>query len=786
MDNLPGYINQELLQSLAKYLRLTNYIAGASLYLRDNFLLEEELKPEHIKKRILGHWGTVPGLNFVYATLNILVKQHQQEMMLVVGPGHGYPSLLANLYVDGTLGQFYPQYAISKKSFGEVIKNFSWPGAFPSHANPETPGVILEGGELGYALSTAFGAAFDNPDLIVTCVVGDGEAETGPTATAWHSNKFINPKSDGAVLPILHLNQYKISGPTITGCMDNEELNALFRGYGYDPMIVEGDFLYEPMLLTLEKAYARIKEIQQAAREQNRIDKPRWPMIILRTKKGWTGPRELKGLPVEDSFRSHGIPLEHVVEDPEEFKILKEWLTSYKVGELFSKDFDLLPELKTLIPPDDLKLGMNKHANGQLVRRLNYPDTKNFSVEVEKFPGKDTGNMERLSQYFAEVIKQNPDSFRIMSPDETESNKLHALFEVTKRRFMWPVPYGSENIDFDGRVMEMLSEHTLLGWLEGYVLTGRQGVFISYEAFVMIVASMVDQYAKFLKQKTSIAWRQPVPSLNIIMTSTTWRQDHNGYSHQNPGFISSVLNDYNNTNNVYLPPDANTLLLTMEKSLKAVDSVNVIVTGKRLLPQYLTMEQAKKQIDDGVMHWDFAGNGDNDPDIVFTAAGDYLVRESLAAIKLLKEKVPELNTRFICISEISCFGIGENCNLSRISDEAFDTMFTKDKHIICSYVGYPEDIQHLIYKHKAAPRFHIHGYRERGSTTTPFDMLVVNKASRYDLCLDAIKYASEKNVKVKERRGELEAHFNGLLDKHHGYIRENGDDMPEVTSFNLQ
>jgi xylulose-5-phosphate/fructose-6-phosphate phosphoketolase len=783
VDNLPGYVTSELLESMAKYLRLTNYIAASELYLRDNFLLESELKPEHIKRRVLGHWGTVPGLNFIYLCLNILIKQYQQEMMLIVGPGHGYPSLLANLFIEGSMGEFYPELKFSKKGFGKLIHDFSWPGGFPSHANPETPGVILEGGELGYSLATAFGSAFDNPDLIVTCVVGDGESETGPTATAWHSIKFMNPKTDGAVLPILHLNKFKISGPTLTGTMDDQELIDLYRGYGYDPVVVEGEFLYEPMLKALDDSYHKIKELQRMAREENKMDKPRWPMIVLRSKKGWTGPKEYKGLPIEDSFRSHGIPLEHTDSDPGEFELLKNWLASYNVNELFTSKFELLPEIKALVPPAELRMGMSKDANGFNLREFKYPDLKQFEIKFARSAGVSLSNMQELSKYMAEFVRLNPDSFRIMSPDETESNKLHELFKVTTRRYIWPIPFGSENLSPDGRVMEILSEHSLVGWLEGYVLTGRNGVFISYEAFVMIVASMVDQYTKFLKQKTKISWRKDVPSLNIILTSESWRQDHNGYSHQNPGFISSVLNDYSNTTDVYFPVDANTLLLVMEKSLKSVNGVNVIVAGKREMPQYLTMEQARDQISAGVMRWDWMGNDSENPDIVFTASGDNGTKESIAAIDILKEVCPDLKTRFVSITELTCFGIGDNCNLCKISMDHFQHLFTADKHIIYSHHGYPEDIQHLIYNHPAATRFHIHGYRERGTTTTPFNMLVLNKCDRYNLCLDAIKYASQSNKQLAAKRPELEAHFNSLLEKHERYIKENGDDMPEVTGF---
>lgn len=786
MAALPEYVTPDLLDSLAKYLRLTDYIAAAQLYLKDNFLLEQELTHEHVKKRILGHWGTVPGLNFIYACLNIIIKQYSQEMMVIFGPGHGYPSLLANLYVEGSLGEFYPEFKISKESFGKLIHNFSWPGGFPSHANPETPGAILEGGELGYSLATAFGAAFDNPELIVACVVGDGEAETGPTATAWHSNKFINPAEDGAVLPIVHINSYKISGPTIYGTMDDIELTNLFRGYGYEPLIVEGDFLYEPMLSSLDYAYKKIKDIQQRARNEERVEKPAWPVILLRSKKGWTGPREYKGLMIEDSFRSHGIPLEKVNEDEEQFQLLKEWLESYKVNELFTDKFELLDEIKALIPEKNLCMGMSKHTNGGSVyKQMRLPNLAKFEQKDFK-PGKMmSSNMELLGEYLRDVTKLNPKTFRLMSPDETESNKLGAMFEVTKRRYMWPVPKGSENLAPDGRVMEILSEHTLQGWMQGYILTGRNSVFISYEAFVMIIASMVDQYNKFLKQMAAIKWREDLPSMNIILTSTSWRQEHNGFSHQNPGFISSVLNDYTNNIKVYFPVDANMLLVIMEQCFQQTNTINVIVVEKRGLPQYLTIQQAKEQMKKGVSRWEWAGNDDENPDVVFAASGDSATQESIAAIYLLREALPELKTRFISVTELSCFGIGENYNLCTLDETEFAKLFTQDKEIIFSYHGYPEDIQHLIFKHHSAERFHIHGYIEQGTTTTPFDMKVRNKADRYTLAIEAIQFASKTNNAIKAKSDTLIKSLEAMLEKHYKYIEKFGVDMPEIENFKL-
>ncbi|MEI7578980.1 MAG: phosphoketolase family protein [bacterium] len=777
------FINNDLLEAISKYLRLTNYLSAAQLYLKDNFFLERPLQKTDLKARILGHWGTVPGLNFIYANLNILVQRHQQEVMFIAGPGHGYPALLANLFVDGTLAEFYPEYKFSQESFGKLIKNFSWPGGFPSHANPETPGVILEGGELGYALATAFGAAFDNPELIVACVVGDGEAETGATATAWHSNKFLNPKTSGAVLPIVHINQYKISGPTIYGTMSNEELDLLFRGYGYEPIIVAGDFLYEPMLIAMETAYQKIKFIQDQARNHNIINKPAWPVILLKTKKGWGGPITAHGKMIENSFRSHGIPLENVQTDPEEFKILEDWLKSYQINKLFTKSFEPVAAIRSLIPSNKLRLGMNKHANGQKKRKLNLPNLFDYALQFEKPFQLEASDMEVLSKYLRDLIHLNPETFRLMSPDETESNKLHKLFEVTKRAYIWPVPLGSENLSPDGRVMEILSEHTLEGWMQGYVLTGRHSIFISYEAFMMIVASMVDQFAKFLKQMKLVKWRKPIPSLNLFLTSTSWRQDHNGFSHQNPGFISDMLNKFTDEINIHFPADANTLLATVEDCLKSENKINIIVACKRPVPQYLSLAEAKKQINEGIVRWSWAGNEDKDPDVVFVSTGDYATEEIMAALQILKEQIPELKTRYINVSELTCFGIGDSRNTTRINLQQFHKIFGYDRKILYAYHGYPEDIMQLIFNHPDAHRFQIFGYREEGTTTTPFDMMVRNQCSRYHLCLAALEAAQAVNPIVRQKYKKIASYFNTLLLKHHLYIREHGEDIPEVLNF---
>lgn len=838
-----SFITKDMQSALQKYHRLVNYLGAAELYLKDNFLLERPLDIEDIKKRVLGHWGTVPGLNFIYINLNLLIQRHESNVMLIVGPGHGYPALLANLFVEGSLGKFYPQYVFNKNSWGDLIKNFSWPGGFPSHANPETPATILEGGELGYSLSTAFGAVFDNPNLIAACVVGDGEAETGPLAAAWHSTKYLNPVTDGAVLPIVHINGYKISGSTIYGTMSNDELLDLFGGYGYEPIIVEQDKnIYANMAKEMEYAYQRIRKIQSDARDKGIVKKPKWPVILFRNKKGWTGPIQGKDNEmIEDSFRSHGIPLEHVYGSDAEFQILKEWLESYNVRELLddtSGDIQPIQEILDLIPSEDLRMGMNIHANNFLHRPLKLPDATDYQVYIpgkqsihesnnsvsgfieesnttkqlenidsEDFAEIDPEKLKEISEhlqitestipeqpdvvtesstnifgkYLRDVVAQNPSTFRVMSPDESHSNKLSALFDVTKRTYIWPVPPGAEDIDPFGRVMEILSEHTLQGWMQGYVMTGRNSIFISYEAFVMIIASMVDQYSKFLKQAKNIDWRKPLPSMNYVLTSNSWRQDHNGYSHQNPGFISSVLNDYSEFVHVYFPPDANSMLLVAEKIFSETNTINVVVAGKRKLPQYLTIKEAKQQIETGIMRWERYGNQDDEPDVVFAASGDYSVNEVICAIRVLKKYAPYLKTRFVCVSELTCLSLGSTSNKAK--SDAFAENFTYDRQIIYAYHGYAEDIKSLVFDHPESRRFNIFGYKEKGTTTTPFDMQVLNECSRFHLALKAVKFAAEVNPKVEKNMPELIEKIYSIITKHEKFIVEFGEDIEEVVAF---
>jgi xylulose-5-phosphate/fructose-6-phosphate phosphoketolase len=781
-------------QWLTKYLRMANYLGAAQLYLKENFLLEEELKPEHLKKRILGHWGTVPGLNFVYGVLDYAIQKYNQEMLLVVGPGHGYPAIQANLFLEGSLGEFYSKYnphdndkEQRKGAYGRLIKDFSWPHKFPSHSNPTTPGCILEGGELGYSLSTSYGAAMDNPNLIVACVVGDGEAETGPTATAWHSNKFLNPITCGAVLPIVHVNGYKISGPTLYGTMSNDELTHLFTGYGYHPIIVDGDMLFEPMVAAVEGAIEKIKFIQNEARTSGVAGQPKWPVIIMRSPKGWFGPGPIKeGFPIVGSFRAHGIPLEDPAKDPKQFQLLKDWLESYKINELLDSEYNLIPEVTEYIPKGDMRMGMNSHSRGAGSKDLILPNIEDYMVRFDHRGTVEMGSTQKIAEYMRDIFKLNENNanFRLFCPDETESNKLGEVFKSTKRGYLWPVKNHDENIAPDGRVMEMLSEHTLEGWMQGYVLTGRHGIFVTYEAFAEVISSMVDQYSKFLRHAREIKWRNPVPSLNFLLTSVSWRQDHNGFSHQNPGFISSVLNDYADYVSVYFPADANSSLTVMEEVFKSRNKINVIVAGKRPVPQLLTLDDARDQIRNDIKIWQFAS--DENPDVVLVGCGDYMTREIIATRIILKNLIPELRIRVVNVTELSNFGIGDNKCRCRIDDNEFKRIFTEDKPVIFNYHGYAEDVKSLIFNHHAASRFTIHGYHEKGSTTTPFDMLVWNGVDRYSLAKQAIDFAIAKRPELMAKGMEVRKTLEDTLKKHADFIVENGVDIPEIEGFKFE
>lgn len=783
--------NKSALSWLKKYLRYTDYIGAAQLYLMGNFLLQSELRPEHFKPRILGHWGTVPGLNFIYASLNYLVSKTKAKILMITGPGHGAPAVLANLFAEGTLKEFYPDYTMDEKGTGRIIHDFSWPHTpFPSHVTPTVPGSILEGGELGYSLSTAFGAAMDNPDLIVAAVVGDGEAETGPIATAWHSNKFLNPKTSGAVLPIVHINGYKISNPTIYGTMGDDELTNLFKGYGYEPMIVKEPDVEEKMLETVEKAYSKIREIQKKARSGGKgvLIKPRWPVILLRTLKGWKGVHSFHGHLVEGSFHSHGIPIDHPKKNPEAFKAVKEWLMSYKIHELVDEKGCPKPEIMKYVPNGDLRIGMNKHAiGGECFEPLELPDVRNYEVKFRQRGSVYAGSMGEGAKFLRDIFKLNKNNFRLFCPDEIESNQLGEIFEATKRAYMWPLKSTDEDITTDGRAMEMLSEHTLQGWMQGYLLTGRHGIFVSYEAFATIISSMVDQYAKFLKQAFRVEWRKPIASAVYLLSSLGWRQDHNGFSHQNPSFVSNVLLKHGKFSQIYYPADANSLIAAYEETFKRKDAICVIVAGKRELPQWLTLKEARKQAEVGIGIWDWVGGREasKNPDVVLASCGDYLTLEALFAVKMCRTIVPELKIRYVNVSELTSIGLGDYSldKNSCMTEAGVNQYFTADKPVVFNYHGYVNDVEQILWPYMNPKRFSLHGYREEGSTTTPFDLEIANGVSRYHLAIDLIEQGAKGNRAVEKRRGELVNLLNDKIKAHQAYICEYGDDPEEVKTL---
>lgn len=767
---------------IGKYLRYVNYIAAAALYLKENCLLRDELKPEHIKERILGHWGTVPGQSFIYAELNYLVSQTGAQMMFISGPGHGAPGVLANVFAEGTLGEYYPRCVRNEEGTSNLIKDFSWPTRFPSHVTPVVPGSILEGGELGYSLATAYGAVFDNPDLIVACVVGDGEAETGPLAAAWHSNKFLNPKESGAVLPILHDNGYKISGPTIFGAMSDHEIKNYFDGLGYEVRIVEGANLHTKMRDALLASYKTIRAVQKKARSGKKILSPRWPVIVLRSEKGWTGVKYLKGHKVEGNYRSHGIPLSDPKTNPQTFKLLKQWLESYRIEELIDSQGKPLPEVLTYVPRGNLRIAKTKNAyGGEIIQNLKIPQPEKYAVDIKKRGTVEAKNIVPGGQLLRDVfvLNKKEKNFRFMCPDETDSNKLGAMFEVTKRPFMWPLKKFDECMSQDGRVMEILSEHTLQGWLQGYLLTGRHGMFATYEAFATIVSSMVDQYAKFLKQASRVAWRKPIASLNYILTSLGWRQEHNGYSHQNPGFVSSILEKHGEFSSVYFPADANSFLVALEDSLARRNAINVFVVGKNELPQWLSIKEARAQHKVGVGIWEWAHSGSRNPDVVLSSAGDHMTFEAMAAVSMLKKLMPELAVRYVNVSELTALGVGDERRPVSLSDAEFDRYFTHNKPIIFNFHGYTAVIKNLMWGHDAASRISIHGYSEEGTTTTPFDMHVRNRTSRYHLVIDAVQRAAQSNTKFAQKAKKVIDWCEKKLTEHQRFIVETGCDMPE-------
>ncbi|MDO8585167.1 MAG: phosphoketolase family protein [bacterium] len=763
------------------YVRAANYLTAAQLYLLDNFLLERKLSFDDIKSRLLGHWGTCPGINFVYANLNALIKKHGAKMMFVLGPGHGFPALQANLFIEGTLGKYYPEATQDERGAGYVIKNFSWPYGFPSHSNPGTPGVILEGGELGYSLSTSYGAVLDNPDLFVACLVGDGEAETGPTATAWHLNKFIDPKTCGAVLPILHLNGYKISGPTIFGRMGRKDLKNLFSGYGYEPHFVSGtgDKIYEKMAAVMEQCYQSIKNIQKQAREGAGVVAPRFPMIILETPKGWTGIKKLRGKKIEGNCLAHQIVAPNTKTEKEELHAVEKWLRSYNFAELFDKEKGFIEEIKQLVPEPSLCMGNNPHAfGGKILKDLILPPADTFAEDATKPGTVGSSSMRRAGLYLNEVFKLNPENFRMLSPDETYSNKLDEVFKTTARAFVGPTKAWDEDLKPSGRVMEMLSEHSLQGLMQGYILTGRHAVFASYEAFIQIISSMVDQYLKFLKVAREIPWRGQVASLNFILTSSGWRQEHNGFSHQNPGFVSNVLLKPGCLAHAYFPPDGNTTLAVLKHCFESRNEVNLIIAGKTLEPRWLTPAQAQEELKQGLMTWDFAS--DAEPDIVLAACGDYLTKECLAAIDIIKREAPEIKIRFVNILELSALGIGgETC---RVRLE-FEKYFTKDKPVIFNFHGYPETIKQFLFDKGGDHRFMVKGYIENGSTTTPFDMHVRNRTSRWHLAKEVFARMANAGVIETNKAETLHHVYDKKLEEHAAYIKTHGVDLDEVENW---
>ena len=777
----------EELALLDRYWRAANYLSVGQIYLLDNPLLRQPLRAEHVKPRLLGHWGTTPGLNFVYAHLNRAIRARDLNVIYVCGPGHGGPGMVANTYLEGSYSEIYPDISEDAEGLQKLVRQFSFPGGIPSHASPDTPGSINEGGELGYALLHAYGAVFDNPDLIAACVVGDGEAETGPMAASWHSNKFLNPARDGAVLPILHLNGYKIANPTLLGRMADEEIESLFTGYGYEPFFVEGSepaAMHQLMAGTLDTVFDRIREIQAEARAPRAAAKrPRWPMIILRSPKGWTGPKEVDGLKVEGFWRAHQVPIDNVRGNPKHLKLLEKWMRSYEPEALFDEAGRLQPQLRDLAPAGNRRMGSNPHANGGLLKReLKLPDFKDYALDVPS-PGGTVGEATRaMGRFLADVMRLNAEAqnFRLMGPDETASNRLDDVFKVTERVWMEAIEPYDVHLAADGRVMEVLSEHLCQGWLEGYLLTGRHGFFACYEAFIHSVDSMFNQHAKWLKVSRQLPWRRPIASLNYLLTSHVWRQDHNGFSHQDPGFVDLVANKKADIVRIYFPPDANCLLWVTNHCLGTYDRINVIVAGKQPSPQWLGIEAAASHCAAGIGIWEWAGNEPEtgEPDVVMACAGDVPTLETLAAVDLLRQSLPDLRIRVVNVVDLMTLQSREQ-HPHGLPDSDFDSLFSRDRPIIFAYHGYPYLIHRLTYSRANHANMHVRGFQEEGTTTTPFDMVVLNELDRFHLAIEVIErlpHLSVAAAHVKQR-------FRDKLIEHTHYVREHGEDMPEIRDW---
>ena len=779
-------LSAEELRQMNAYWRACNYLAAGMIYLCGNPLLREPLKPEHIKQRLLGHWGASPGLSFTYIHLNRLIIKYDLDAIFLAGPGHGAPGMLAPVYLEGAYSEIYPNKGEDEEGMLEFFKEFSFPGGIGSHCTPETPGSIHEGGELGYSISHAFGAAFDNPDLLVAVVVGDGESETGPLATSWHSNKFLNPIRDGAVLPVLHLNGYKINNPTLLSRISHEELESLFRGYGWTPHFVEGndpELMHQKMAATLEDCVLEIRRIQQEARASGKAARQRWPMIVLRSPKGWTGPKEVDGHKVEGFWRAHQVPLSGLHDNPAHLKQLEDWLRSYKPEELFDQNGRLIPELKALAPKGLRRMGVNSHANGGLLRKaLRMPDFRDYAIQVEK-PGQATAeNTRPLGRLLRDIMRLNPANFRVFGPDENSSNRLDAIYEVSKK--LWLADYLPEDADGgelspDGRVLEMLSEHTLEGWLEGYLLTGRHGFFSTYEAFVHVIDSMFNQHAKWLAICRHLPWRAPVSSLNLLITSTVWRQDHNGFTHQDPGFLDLVVNKSPDVCRIYLPPDVNSLLCVADHCLRSTGYINVIVSDKQKHLQYMTMDEAIAHCSKGIGIWRRASNDEGtEPDVVMASAGDIPTKEALAAVALLRKYFPALKIRFVNVIDLFKLTPASE-HPHGLSDRDFDSLFTADKPIIFNFHGYPWLIHRLAYRRTNHKNLHVRGYKEKGNINTPLDLAIQNQIDRFSLAIDVIDRVPSLSVSGAHAKEEL----RNMQIECQNYAYDHGIDKPEVDQW---